>query len=67
MTTHNKPPRADTAAGSRDFICYGCGKKFHTAEEIVENEQAVYCETCYRDKYFYHTTNGGKGLERNRC
>jgi DNA-directed RNA polymerase subunit RPC12/RpoP len=67
MTTRKKPPQTTAAAGDKTYICYGCGKKIRTAEEIIENELAEYCETCYRDRYFYHTTNGGKGLERNRC
>jgi DNA-directed RNA polymerase subunit RPC12/RpoP len=67
MTTRKNPTRTTAAAGDKTYICYGCGKKIRTAEEIIENELAEYCETCYRDRYFYHTTNGGKGLERNRC
>ena len=67
MTTRKKPTRTATAVGDKTYTCYGCGKKIRTAEEIIENEHAEYCETCYRDRYFYHSTNGGKGLERNRC
>ncbi len=55
-------PSAPTAGKPR--ICYGCGKKLHTPEEVIENERAEYCETCYRDRFFYHTTDGGKNLER---
>ena len=59
-----KPSEATADTGKKTYICYGCGKKISTPEEIVENERAQYCETCYRDRFFYHTTNGGKNLER---
>ncbi len=63
MTTPKQPPRL--ATGQKTYTCYGCGKKIYTDAEIVENEHAEYCETCYRDKYFYHTAKGGK--EHNCC
>jgi hypothetical protein len=56
----NKP----SAAASKPRICYNCGKKLHAPEEIIENERAEYCETCYRDRFFYHTPNGGNNKEQ---
>ena len=55
-TSHPKSPDTQT--------CYGCGKRIEDPEKIIENERAVYCETCYRDRFFYHTTTGSKDMER---
>lgn len=57
----NKP---SAPAAKKPCICYNCGKKLRTPEEIIENERAEYCETCYRDRFFYHTPNGGKNQEQ---
>jgi hypothetical protein len=58
-----KPSETITPTGKKTYTCYGCGKKILASEEILENERAEYCETCYRDKYFYHTNSDGKDLE----
>lgn len=64
MDTHKKASTENTEADTKTYTCYGCGKKIQAPEEIIENERAEYCETCYRDRFFYHTTNGGRNLER---
>ena len=63
-TMSPKTSKAATPTDPKPRICYGCGKKLHTPEEVIENERAEYCETCYRDRFFYHTTGGGRNLER---
>ena len=66
MPKHQKTTAAAADSARKTYICYGCGKKIHTAAEIIENERAEYCATCYRDRFFYHTPHGGKNLERNQ-
>ncbi len=62
MSKKQSAPNSPAANKSR--ICYNCGKTLRTPEEVVENERAVYCETCYRDRYFYHTPDSGGNRER---
>jgi hypothetical protein len=59
-----KNATAKTPPSPKTYICYGCGKKISALEDVIENERAEYCETCYRDRFFYHTTTDGKDLER---
>ncbi len=67
MPKHN-PSTTDTPDNAgRTYICSDCGQKIHTPARMIENERAEYCETCYRDRFFYHTPHGGHHLERNRC
>jgi DNA-directed RNA polymerase subunit RPC12/RpoP len=66
MRKHQNPTTTAADIDRKTYICYGCGKKNLTLAEIIENERAEYCETCYRDRFFYHTPQGGKNLEGNR-
>ncbi len=59
-----KPSASTTPDAKKVRICYNCGKKLRAPEEIIENERAEYCETCYRERYFYHTPGSGGNRER---
>ena len=67
MSKHQNSTTNTLGNAKKTYICYNCGKKIHTRAEVIANERAEYCETCYRDRFFYHTPHGGKNLERNRC